>query len=703
MGMHIHKLSLIKNLGRAAEGGFDKFSPMVSALVKEYEAKSRDATDVKSQVQYREQAKVLSQLNDQFLHLTTGAEVSSMTDVKALGELVSLMSTMVLNQPKSVLLNVAGIGMGFPLAMKGIHGYSIGAIYDAIKTLGSSVWGGLFGDLKGFADSLPENEKWVAELLLQIDERSLPFKTYMADVGHKGSYDQGGLGANFVKYSRKIKRFMNVAGPVPIVGNIFAYSARHLNHAIAVANVRAYVKMTEKLLQHDLNNPNHLAAGMSPEVFEAFSARVSEYLNKPLKLWLHELKANDGKPTKADIVALVMMAENEVSMNADINSRPAWVIDPKTQHLTTFWGWPLRQVLNVHKSFQNEQGEFQWKLAHKMVLNMVYLVGLGVGWSLLMDGYDELFRGKKSSALPISDKNTAAENAVAVLERMSKTGVYGMAGEAITGLATFKDSMSGNKGMSLDERVLAFSLWKSMYTAMSAAIQQENVNYESVWRPIVHSLGGNGVIQYVQMFNNAIGGIPDSTIRGTWLEKEMVVVDRQNVKTILRTAGRENDVALRRGGGSQSPTPISFHTRRMEMAMYANDAQEFMKAYKDALAVALEKADAVGRKASLKEAQDAVHGSWRSRSPLNVFGSSQEAKANMHRMEESMSDSSKLLVRQTLQDYERFGVMIGVGRGRSSSSTPKTTPSAFGVGFGGASSFGGGFGNSKTSAFGGGF
>ena len=153
-------------------------------------------------------------------------------------------------------------------------------------------------------------------------------------------------------------------------------------------------------------------------------------------------------------------------------------------------------------------------------------------------------------------------------------------------------------------RVLVMSQFANFRDMVRNLIQQDGTaTYASVGRPFLSSLGGNGAIQYLQIWNNLTGA--DNA--------EARVTAKISAQNWLRAAGREIGLELKGGDGRSSPTPLSVQVREMQLAAYAGDRIGFLEAYRAAVEAARRGAPA---NAKPGEAEARVLASWRGRNPL---------------------------------------------------------------------------------------
>ena len=74
-----------------------------------------------------------------------------------------------------------------------------------------------------------------------------------------------------------------------------------------------------------------------------------------------------------------------------------------------------------------------------------------------------------------------------------------MGTELLNGIFSKGDPYGASRELSLDSRIFMFSMFKNMYDAMGTWIHQGEFDWETVGRPIAYGVGGNSVIQMMDL------------------------------------------------------------------------------------------------------------------------------------------------------------------------------------------------------------
>lgn len=357
-----------------------------------------------------------------------------------------------------------------------------------------------------------------------------------------------------------------------------------------------------------------------------------------------------------------LMALNEISMESSVNTRPIEMFNNPVLNVgMKLLGWPIAKMNQVHKALKTDEGQIEARaLMQTLAVMALWSLPVGIAASLAMDDYDEEVTGKKSNlrsidplaAVPILGPLAFVgeggwSNLLAALERGARAGnVYGMGADFANSLTNVLDPKSGQRDFSLDSRVLVMSQFANFRDMVRNLIQQDGTaTYASVGRPFLSSLGGNGAIQYLQIWNNLTGA--DNA--------EARVTAKISAQNWLRAAGREIGLELKGGEGRSSPTPLSVQVREMQLAAYAGDRIGFLEAYRAAVEAARREAPA---NAKPGEAEARVLASWRGRNPLTSTFRSKPTEMQVFQLLNAMDDSGRAAVQGALSSYDQFTEMI---------------------------------------------
>lgn len=613
-----------------------------------------------------------------------GNSTGAIGDERAALELVQLNAALVLNQPKSGIWNLMSLA-DFPVVL---GAGKMGVRGTALAT--ANLMKGVFGSMLEAANinilRSSDYMKEVSELVEGSKTQELQFGEFMSDIGKAGQYQEGG-GNRIVQASRVFqqamrrgiktsdkKEFAHFNG----LWSPFQFLSHQAAMAIATANVQNFELMVKRAIKFFQNNPEAMndpafrftakdlgmegAAYFNDErAFQFYRDRAIEYRVGNIEDVARDAMKREGRLlTRDQALGVAMMALNEISMESSINSRPIeWFNNPILRYGGMLLGWPLAKMHQVNQSFKTADG--RKNLADAMSglgIMAAWSLPLALAYSLLMDDYDEDIIGKKSNlrgidpiaAVPVvgpalalvgAGKRSGWDNYMGMMERFARAGGYGLAGDFANSLTNVVDGTAGQRDFSLDTRILAFSQFANLRDAIRNWIHQDfATTYDSVGRPLMMMLGGNGVLQATQTVNNLLG-----------LENsERWVTERINVGNWLRAAGREVGLELKAGAGRSSPTPVSVWERQMYLSALANDRLGFLDAYRQAVAAA--------RGQGNEDPEGSVLAGWRSRNPLSSVFRQKPTEEETARLLAVMDDDGRQTVREALRLYDQFTDMI---------------------------------------------
>ena len=636
------------------------------------------------------------------VHFSSKNQSGALGDAKALLEFVNLNMMLVLNQPKSGLWNLMSMA-DFPILFRGVGKSSRTATRSALKYLLKGTMGSALETFGVHMLHVTENEKILMDLF-DRQTSQLPWGVLLSDMGKGAKFDEGGIGNAVAVGARKISQALKkqVGGGEFLGGADTLWAPfRAINnkaaHALAVSNVEQVEAMIVRGMQWLERNPEAFddpefrftAAdlGMGGKGFfgdegayQFYRDRLSDYGLGSLEQIARDAlgrKAAGGRVLTRDQVMMVgMMALNEVSLESSINTRPIEMFNnPVLAFGMKLLGWPISKMNQVHKAMKGPNGEFSWNplakegrhMLNALAVMALWSLPVGIAGSLAMDEYDEKIVGKKSNLRSVSPLAAVPllgplafvgedgwSNMLAALERGARAGnVYGMGADFVNSLTNIVDPSSGQRDFSLDSRVLVFSQFANFCDMVRNFIHTDGtVTYASVVRPLLSSLGGNGVIQYMQIWNRMLG-LDNAEAR---------VTAKINASNWLRAAGRETGLELRLGEGRTSPTPVSIQVRQMQLAAYAGDRLGFLEAYRAAVAAARKD---LPTGADPAEAEKKVIASWKSRHPLTSTFRGKPTEAQYFALLGTMSDEGRAAVQAAVGAYDQFTEMIAPAAGMS--------------------------------------
>ena len=635
-------------------------------------------------------------------HFESGNQGGPMGEAKTFLEFMQANMMLVLNQFKSGLWNVMSIG---DIALR--YGLGRKGMAATAKALGNLAYQGAGSALEAVGLNViqaSEYSQWLGEVSEHRTRERLPLSVQLADVGKGGEFNENLLAGYVTQGSRGLQTVLAKGFKAKEGGTFTAFNALHspfqfisklTAHSIALTNVQTFETMLRKAAKFMEEHPDAYRdpafrftaedLGMAGKFFADekaflfFRDRLAEYRLGDLEGLARSAlgKLRDGNAqllTKYQVIGLGLMAANEISLESSLNTRfIEYFNNPIIRLGGLMLGWPIAKMNQIHEVMRNpETGRYEpLSVLKGLGVLAAWSLPVGIAYSFLMDEYDDEVLRKKSNLRAIDPiaaipgigaaaffGEGGKANFFAALERGARAGSYGLGADFISSMVNMVDPTSGQRDFSLDSRVLVFSQFANVRDMVRNFIHSDyTATYQSTGRGLLQSLGGNGLLQYGQIFNGLMArvGMPLSN-------DEARVTARINVGNWLRAAGKDAGIELRSGAAVRSsPTPVSVWVREMQLAAYGNDRLGFLEAYRNAIEAA--------RKMGEADPQKTVLASWRGRSPLNVFAA-KPTDTQMFKLYQAMDEDGRAAVQGALSAYESFSRMIA---------PPKKT--SFGSGF----------------------
>lgn len=358
---------------------------------------------------------------------------------------------------------------------------------------------------------------------------------------------------------------------------------------------------------------------------------------------------------------IVNVATNELSLQANFVSTPlALMNNPAMRVFSTFLIWPWNAMQRGFKSFRTPQNEITMEsMIDGLTLVLMGAIPTALAASLAVDFYDEKIVGKKSNLRDISATGIVpgvgllTNEPMAILERLARYGTFGLLSEAVNGVLNFEDARGG---FTADSRIFIFSQLNNLRNLFGNLYQQEGeATYQTVGRPLLQFIGMNGVLQYTQIASNLLD--VDNA--------ERQVNERINSSNYLRAAGRALDLDVRifRGQGS-IPTPITPYIRQMELAAISGNDALFREAYAKAIQMSARE----GKEDPVK----AVRESFGSRHPLRRIFRTLPSETEYRAILSSLDQTGRDAVARSVTSYNRYLEKLGSRpvMGRSETKSP---------------------------------
>jgi hypothetical protein len=653
----------------------DRYKMIPEGTRKEKEAYAKEqGWDFKKLERAADDRKAVSAWKAKLVKHFTGSE-AVVGDARTMLELAQLNVALLLNQPKSALWNLLSI-LEYPLVYRGLNRSSVRATATAARVLAREITGSF---LKVAGVNLTQKFEYaneIAEIVERKETERLDFGTLMADIGPDGRFTQGGVGNTVTEVSRGIQTAMRKG----FKGNNalwapFNFISHKADTAIATANVQAFEMMVKRAIDYFERHPeardnpafrltsDHL--GMSEGwfseagTFDYFRTRAMEYGLGSLEDIAREAaigRDSGGKLlTRDQALGVAMMALNEISLHAGVNSRLIEMIDnPILRFGGLMLGWPLSKVNQINDAFKDADGKATLASAMRAVgIMAAWTLPAGLAYSLMVDEYDDKLLNKKSNLRsidpiaitpvvgPLLAAASDSGNILGMLERLARAGTYGIVGDMVNSFTNVVDPSSGQRDFDLNSRVLVFNQFANIRDVFRNLIHQDGeMTYQSTGRPLISAMGGGGLLQAMQLVNARLG----------LTNAEAAVTNRINVNNYLRAAGRAVDIELRGGTARSLPTARSVWLNQMQVMALSNDRVGFAEAYRNAVDVA--------RRQGEPDPEAKVLEDFKSRHPLSSVFRTKPSEVEMGKLMSTLDDTGKQAVQQALALFESFTELI---------------------------------------------
>ena len=349
------------------------------------------------------------------------------------------------------------------------------------------------------------------------------------------------------------------------------------------------------------------------------------------------VQRNDGKLfTDEEALRLNSLAMFLVSSQSNVATMtPAAWNNNILRWMIPLLGWAWRRTLDVSGKRLGPDGQKQATALSRGMIGLAAATVGGLAVSALVDKYYEELVNRKRNLRPIATP-------LGIIEHTARAGSTGFFGEFING-AVNVGTGGDNRIISLDRRVVAMSSFMGIQSALSNLINQKEFDYSKVGRPLLLSVGGNGMLQYLGMANNMFG----------LSNVEADVNARINAQNYLRVIGRDLDLSVRGsgGGGAGTPTAMTPYITRMELAAYSGNAYEFRNAYSEAI----KKAKAEG----FEDPVDHVKRAFSAKNPLRIVFQTPPREKEYQRILLALPEDGRQAVSSAVDTFNRYAESIG--------------------------------------------
>jgi len=609
-------------------------------------------------------------------------------DARAGLELLGFVVGQAVDQPKTAGLNFLSLGAR-AFAMHSLGFKVIKATALSYGELAKNSFGGMLHDFGIDIIRMSDYAKEAGEVEGKAFRR-LPWGVVMSDMGKEGSF-QDGLAQRFLVHPLRVLKAIQKKGVGPGLLSIpGAGIMQRFATEGAIANLRGQTYLLEGIINagikhfaahpEDLNNPafrfdaDKLKMRMDRGVYDWFRNKTVEYNMGPIENIVREsmerMKTGDRVITKEMVEQLAQMNGQELDGASSINTAPAGLANnPALKVAMPLLRWPLWMMHAAHEGLADANGKADFKSMMKGIGRLAaWNLPLGLAFTFLIDEYDEKILGKKNAmpeaqgvgaipfiGLPLALATTnrgIPQEAIAIGQRMIRSGnVYGLGADMLGALVTPFDPGSGQRAFSLDQRVMVMSQFLNLTQAISNMVSQGGTaTWGSVYRPMVASIGGNGMLNSLGIVNNMVG-LDNQEARLTM---------RINAARWINTAAKEVGIETKKASGFSNPSPMSVWTREMQLAAMANDRMGFGQAYQKALAAAREivsKNESIPVERREQEAMQRVLASWKARNPFSGLAST-PTPDQIAQLLGAMDEDGRKDVSDAMRQFQSYTALI---------------------------------------------
>jgi hypothetical protein len=344
-------------------------------------------------------------------------------------------------------------------------------------------------------------------------------------------------------------------------------------------------------------------------------------------------------------------AEDRMSLPNDVTTSPVMFFSsPFGRFSSKLLTWPVSKMGQLVGRFRGDAyGEMNKRLMYATALSMLAgVIPASILLSMFLDQFDEKVLGKKANLVGFR-WDDPAQTAVALTERLARTGTFGLAGDIVNGLRGY--ATEGDlRGISFDQRVVFMNSIMSVLNLANTAFRQEGtLTYHSFWRPFEQAIGLGGLLQNQQIINRMSVNITGQPV----FEKEYAETARLNALNYLRAAGRIEDLNVRTGSGTRSlPNPTKPWIYEMVLSAYTGDRLEFVEAYRKAISSA--------REEGKEDPEDYVKKTFAAYHPIKYVFATVPSANEYARALNTMSDKGKADVNDAVNTFNSFITSLGI-------------------------------------------
>jgi hypothetical protein len=384
--------------------------------------------------------------------------------------------------------------------------------------------------------------------------------------------------------------------------------------------------------------------GAEADSFTRFTADMQEFGLDYEAMVRDSMRRNDGTAfTNEEARRLYAMGLEKVSLVRGIGTTPIELFNnPALKFAAPLLTWSFNRAIQITGMRHDVEGQNSMRALGRAMAGLSVAAVGGLAVSALVEEYYEELLGKKRNLRPVLSAANPSDAILGGLENLNRVGTFGLWGELANGFVNVGTG-ADNRVIAVDQRVVALSSFTAIQQAISSWLHQGEADYAKVVRPLTMAMGGNGLLQYMQIGNNLLGlDNPESRVTA-----------RINAQNYLRVVGRQLDLDVRvtGRGGYGAPTPVSPALTRMELAAYANDAAGFQAAYREAIQAAKEQ--------EYPDPVDHVKRAYAARNPLKAVFQTTPTERDYQRILATLSDDGKKDVGEAVNLFNNYAESIG--------------------------------------------
>lgn len=332
-----------------------------------------------------------------------------------------------------------------------------------------------------------------------------------------------------------------------------------------------------------------------------------------------------------------------------LTTRAPWLKKGPTQFFSHLLGWSANAPHAFVRMFKGPKGEANLQTFLAGAYNLALIVGPAtLGFSILMDWWDEYLIGKKNNHRPLF----AGDFPKAAVERFTRMGIAGMPFELVNLGVNIGGGAADLRTFSLDNRVVLVNAIRNIATTIGTlAHQKGTITWSTIGRPMAQQFGA-GILQQIDVLNNFGLGPTGIPIVGDLFESEKRYIARLNARNYIRSSAKILDLEVMDFSGAFSaPTPMTPHVTNMILAAYANDTNDFWKAYRKAVKAA----EGMGKESP----EDSVKRSFSARHPLKTLFRSSPTVDEFNHMLRILNDRGRRDTTEAIRQFNDYGKLIG--------------------------------------------